>query len=321
MKQAQLAQLENIRVVVVESNPGSRKSLHKALSQAGMKNVLATGDLDQLHRVIAANRVDLIIGSTGACEGKFNSTIHQLRHRNIGENPFVVVISLIDDPTAPTVRAAMDAGPDHLLAKPIDFKVLMGQVLELTHSRKRFVVTADYIGPERRAKHRPGTQRIEQIEVPNPLRQRMTGQMRESTMQRAIDAVWRQVNEQKVERHAFQISWLLDHIVPMVGANTTHTAEFEKLAKRLIMIAKDMSKRIKNTRNSHIREMTMTLVGLSEQAYQNAYPPEDLRLLIKLSEIISESFNPTHDMPDLSQGQKAGSNTAASAKMSAGAIC
>lgn len=295
-----LAQLESIRVVIAEENPNLRKGLVTALRQAGMKNVLATGDLTQVLGTIEANHVDLIIGSTDALDGKFNKCIFDLRHRHIGDNPFIVVMTLIADPTTETVRDAMDAGPDHLLAKPIDFDVLIKQITDLTLSRKPFVVTADYIGPDRRTKARPGTQVIQKVEVPNPLRQRMTGQMRETTLKRAIESVWGLINEQKVERHTFQISWLLDRIVPMVAANESHSDEFEKLAERLVVTAKDMSNRIANTRYSHISAMSTTLATLSEASRKNQFQPEDLRLLIKLSELISDCVEASRDLADLS---------------------
>lgn len=287
-----LNQLENIRVVLAEPDPTLRRQLKTILVEAGMKNVLDTDDIAQVRRAIDEDMVELIIGDTAIEGDGFNKLIADMRHREIGENPFIMSITMVDKPSVDTIRGAINSGTDHILAKPIDGDALVSLIIELTHTRKRFVVTTDYIGPDRRTKERPGTMVISQIDVPNPLRQRMTGQMRETTLRRTIETAWLKINEQKVERHAFQIGWLLDRIVPEVGMpRTERSDQFPIHVKRLIDVSRDMGRRISKTRFAHVREMTMTMTNLVEESIRNGFRPDDVRLLLKLSELITESFN------------------------------
>ena len=287
-----LDQLENIRVVLAEPDANLRRQLKTLLVEAGMKNVLDTDDISQVRRAIDEDMVELIIGDTAIEGGDFNKLITDMRHREIGENPFVMSITMVDQPSVDSIRKAINSGTDHILAKPIDGDALVNLIIDLTHTRKRFVVTTDYIGPDRRTKERPGTMVIPQIDVPNPLRQRMTGQMRETTLRRTIETAWLKINEQKVERHAFQIGWLLDHIVPEVGIpNAERSEEFPIHVKRLIDVSRDMAKRISKTRFAHVKEMSMTMTNLVEESIRNGFKPDDIRLMLKLSELISESFN------------------------------
>ncbi|MDH3336102.1 MAG: response regulator [Rhodospirillaceae bacterium] len=287
-----LDQLENIRVVLAEPDANLRRQLKTILVEAGMKNVLDTDDISQVRRAIDEDMVELIIGDTAIEGGGFNKLIADMRHREIGENPFVMAITMVDQPSVDSIRKAINSGTDHILAKPIDSDALVSLIVNLTHTRKRFVVTTDYIGPDRRTKERPGTMAIPQIDVPNPLRQRMTGQMRETTLRRTIETAWLKINEQKVERHAFQIGWLLDRIVPEVGmANVERSEEFPIHVKRLIDVSGDMAKRISKTRFAHVKEMTMTMSNLVNESIRNGFKPDDVRLMLKLSELISESFN------------------------------
>ena len=287
-----LDQLENIRVVLAEPDASLRRQLKTLLVEAGMKNVLDTDDISQVRRAIDEDMVELIIGDTAIEGGDFNKLITDMRHREIGENPFVMAITMVDQPSVDTIRKAINSGTDHILAKPIDGDALVNLIIDLTHTRKRFVVTTDYIGPDRRTKERPGTMVIPQIDVPNPLRQRMTGQMRETTLRRTIETAWLKINEQKVERHAFQIGWLLDRIVPEVGIpNAERSEEFPIHVKRLIDVSRDMAKRISKTRFAHVKEMSMTMTNLVEESIRNGFKPDDIRLMLKLSELISESFN------------------------------
>ncbi|MCK5546124.1 MAG: hypothetical protein KAI27_02045 [Rhodospirillaceae bacterium] len=287
-----LNQLENIRVVLAEPDVSLRRHIKDTLVAAGMKNVLDTDNLAHVRRTVADDMAEIIIGSTSLDDGDFNKFVNDVRHREIGENPFIMAITLVDGASTDIIRSAMNSGTDHILIKPIDEDALVNLIIDLTHSRKRFVVTTDYIGPDRRTKQRPGTMAIPQIEVPNPLRQRMTGQMRETTLRRTIETAWSKINEQKVERHAFQIGWLLDRIIPEVGVgNSERSDEFGKHVKRLVDVSRDISKRIGDTRFAHVKEMTMTMSNLIEDSIRNKFQPDDVRLMLKLSELISNSFD------------------------------
>jgi len=287
-----LNQLENIRVVLAEPDVNLRRQIKALLVEAGMKNVLDTDDIAQVRRAIDEDTVELIIGDTAVDGGGLNKLITDVRHREIGDNPFIMFITMVDQPSVDSIRGAINSGTDHILAKPIDGDALISLIIELTHTRKRFVVTTDYIGPDRRTKERPGTVVIPQIDVPNPLRQRMTGQMRETTLRRTIETAWLKINEQKVERHAFQIGWLLDRIIPEVGTpNADRSDEFPLHVKRLIDVSRDMARRIGKTRFAHVKEMSMTMTNLVEESIRNGFKSDDIRLMLKLSELITESFN------------------------------
>lgn len=287
-----LRQLENIRVVLAEPNQNLRRSIKSILVKAGMKNVLDTDDISQVRRVIDNDLVELVIGDDSSEYGDFNKLIYDMRHRDVGENPFLIAVTMLQNPSSDVIRGAMNSGTDHILAKPVEPDALINLIIELTQSRKRFVVTTDYIGPDRRTTARPGTMTIPQIDVPNPLRQRMTGQMRETTQRRTIETAWGKINEQKVERYAFQIGWLLDRIVPEVGIDSEeYSDDFHAHVSRLIKVSRDMSKRIGKTSFAHVKEKTMTMTYLVEESMENGFTPEGVILLLKLSDIISDSFD------------------------------
>ncbi len=298
-----LNQLENIRVVLAEPDANLRRHIKNTLVAAGMKNVLDTDSLAHVRRTVDDDMAEIVIGATLLDDGDFNEFVNDVRHREIGENPFIMAITLVDKASTDAIRNAMNSGTDHILIKPVDDEVLVSLIIDLTHSRKRFVVTTDYIGPDRRSKPRPGTMTIPQIDVPNPLRQRMTGQMRETTLRRTIETAWSKINEQKVERHAFQIGWLLDRIIPEIGLGSERSDEFGQHVKRLVDVSRDMSKRIGNTRFAHIKEMTMTMSNLVEDAIRNKFQPDDVRLMLKLSELISNSFDASRFNEDGTQAR------------------
>lgn len=286
-----ISQFDNIRVVLAEPKTDLRKTLKKCLQDHGFRSVLDTGNLSQVANAVREGNVDLLIADTSLPEGDFNEYVTELRHGRHGDNPFLVVITLVSNPSREAVQAAIDSGTDHVLAKPFQPEAMIGHVLELTHGRKRFVVTTDYIGPDRRSGPRPGGMEIPVIDVPNALRQRMTGQMSDGILRRAIGAAKAKVNEQKVVRHAYQIGWLLDRLLPELNAPEKSDA-FKSHIKRLGYVAGDISVRIKSTHYAHIAEMCMTLSSMVVEGTAKGFDENDIHLLSKIAVLIEAAFDP-----------------------------
>lgn len=286
-----ISQFDNIRVVLAEPNADLRRTLKECLQDHGFRSVLDTGNLSQVAKAVEEGNVDLLIADTSLPEGDFNEYVSELRHGKHGENPFLVAITLVDEPSRAAVQAAIDSGTDHVLAKPFDPKALINHVLELTNQRKRFVVTTDYIGPDRRSRPRAGAMEIPQIDVPNALRQRMTGQMSDNTLRRAIETAKARINEQKVVRHAYQIGWLLDRLLPDLRAKDKGD-EYQEHMDRLAFVAKDISRRIATTRFAHVAELCMTLANMVEGGLARGFDEQDIFLMGKMANLIEGAFDP-----------------------------
>ncbi|MCR4377909.1 MAG: response regulator [Rhodospirillales bacterium] len=288
-----ISQFENIRVVLAEPDPDLLKTFTQCLQQHGFRSILSTGNFSQMVNVVSEGNVDLLIANTSLAGGDLNEYVTELRHSRHGINPFLLVITLLNSPSRDAVQAAIDSGTDHILAKPFPQSALIDSVRQLTHTRKRFVVTTDYIGPDRRSGHRPGTLAIPQIDVPNALRQRMTGQMSEGVLRHHVDVAKGRINEQKVIRHAFQIGWLLERLLPEIHV-TSKSDEFKAHMQRLGSVAEDMSLRIKSTRYAHVASMCMTLKSMVDAATKD-FDEYSVRMLQKIVELITGAFDPERE--------------------------
>lgn len=290
------SQYENIRVVLAEPSSSFRKDLKDLLVERGFKNILATGNLSGVMQAVNGNEVDLLIGDTKMPEGDLSELIHQVRHGDMGRNPFIVTITLLSETKADLVRRVIDSGTDHVIAKPFDVPEIVGHIENLTHSRKEFVVTTDYIGPNRRKKPRPGTQQIPLIQVPNPLRSRMTGQITDASFQRSVAASMAVINEQKVVRHAYQIGWLMNQISDVSEGGVPNLDNQDTVAhvERLQMVTADIATRIKNTRYAHVASMCMTLLNMSEEIMKSGFTPDDVQIINKLTSVIQSAFDENH---------------------------
>lgn len=285
---------DNVRLVLGDKNRQVRHAVKSALYARGFRNLVDTGTFSHVQQAVAENQADLLICDVDFPEGDVCDLVHSARHHTIGNNPFLVVISLISDPTMDGVKRVIDSGADDVIVKPLAMDHLLHRIESLCRGRKPFAVTHDYIGPDRRKAPRPGEgQQLPLIEVPNPLRSKATGISDGLALQRMIDAAATRLNETKMERYAVQISFLIDRILGVYKegkpAETLHAD-----LSRLLYVGEDLGRRLRGTPYAHVSELAMSLVALTQRILANPGKPDhvDVELLPKLAQAVSRAFDP-----------------------------
>ena len=195
---------ENIRLIIGEPSYEVRIGLKSALCAEAFKHehIQDTDKVSAVRDAVVNNQADLIVCDARLSDGRFDNLIHQIRHNKVGNNPFINTITVIPTADKQSIMESMHSGTDDILIKPVSPGQFMERVGHMIHERKPFVVTTDYIGPSRRKGHRPGTQKIPQFEVPNPLKAKVEGEPDKDKLRAEIDAMTEVLNEQKIERHA-----------------------------------------------------------------------------------------------------------------------
>ncbi len=288
---------ENIRVLVGDPNREVRDGIRGGLYGKGFRTIMVTDRMSAVETAVAANKVDLIICDTELQGGNLYDLVHKNRHHELGDNPFIVVTALITAPTPQLVKKIFDAGCDDLIPKPISTGLLFARVLKLAHNRKPFVVTSDYIGPDRSAKPQAGTQQVPLIDVPNPLKAKATNDASAEGLQAEIDRVANVLNEQKMERHAYQIDYLVERIVPLYEDGTADKSIVPHL-DRLLYASEDISRRLKGTRYHHVGELCRSMVNVVRAVRQAPLSPDakDIALLPALAQAVKCAFRPRADV-------------------------
>jgi DNA-binding response OmpR family regulator len=292
---------ENIRVLVGDPNREVRDGIRGGLYGQGFRYIMVTDRMSVIETAVATNSVDLMVCDTELPDGNLYDLLYKIRHHELGDNPFIVVTALITAPTPKMVKKIFDAGCDDLIPKPISTGLLFERVLKLARNRKPFVVTSDYIGPNRRAKVRPGTQQIPEIDVPNPLNAKATDDTSAADLQAEIDKVANVLNEQKMERHAHQINYLVERIVPLYEDGTADESVVSHL-DRLLYVSEDISRRLEGTRYSHVGELCLSMVNVVKAVRQAPLSPDrkDIALMPALAQAVKTAFRPQADVVALS---------------------
>ena len=150
-----MAEHSNIAALIVDDNAHMRAIVATLLHALGVTESRQAADGAEAREMLSQWRPDLIIVDQNmrpVCGTEFARAL-----RRTSENCYDTPIIML---TAHTERsivvAARDAGIDEILAKPISAKALMQRLHAVTHERRGFVRTADYIGPDRRRRLQAG---------------------------------------------------------------------------------------------------------------------------------------------------------------------
>lgn len=284
--------LQAIRVLIAESNPITRHKVKSSLYTEGYRTFEEVTDGSRLEDAIVMGDPDLIIADAGM-EGVDVCTLgYRLRHHELTVNPFIPFIVMGKMVDKSMVKKVINSGADHFLVKPWKEGELEDRVTMLIHSRKAFVVTTEYIGPDRRTKQRKAEgEVVPLLHVPNALHAKVVENMPAEKFQQSVDDMADTVNEHKVGRHAQQILWLANKILPVYSGSGADQM-LPNYLDRMIYVTEDMSRRCEGTHQSKYMESLNELYVVAQnlRARYNTPEPEDVANLEDLTRKIGSSF-------------------------------
>ena len=297
-----LSNIEDVRITLCEPNSELRMSLKMAFQGIGIRDLDDGASLRGVENVLELGEVDLLIWDTSCAGGDVCKFTHNIRHHRLGKNPFLPIITMVTDATPVNIRKVMESGPDDLVVKPISTGFLFNRIMSMVERKRLFVVTSDYIGPERRKKNRLPQVSPQVMEVPNPLRDRATGVEDTSGLQKAIDNAIANLNDRKMSQHAIRIADQVELIVPIFkkgGGGERVLAHLD----RLQYASEDLAHRVNGTPYEFIGELTMAMVDLVGRIKAKHLEPDskDVDLLPELSSAIKAAFDEGEGAAKLAQ--------------------
>jgi DNA-binding response OmpR family regulator len=284
---------KNVRVVLFEPDSDVRQTIKSTLHQDTITKTLATSSLKMAQGAIFNDEADLAIVDIDTDRNQLCTMMRKIRHQEIGKNPFPVAIALSGNSSYPNVRKTIDSGFDLLLVKPFSMNTLLDRIGHLIRQRAPFVVTSDYIGPDRRLNVRnPNPADLKyQVTVPNPLKIMAEGKTPLHKMQQLIKKSTIEVNETRIQRNG-------ESIPDLVGSLGSHYMldgldnEFLQGLKKLDTICKDMDRRLKRSKFAHVAELCSSMHTVVTRILECPMSPEarDMELLQNLGTVIARAF-------------------------------
>lgn len=297
------SRFEKVEILVVDPDLSSREIVRMVLNNNGFREFRLGTAVADIRKQFGTKMPDLLICEAKLQDGDVCELIHGLRHHREGSNPFLPVMALAANPTPEMVHRIINSGADDLLPKPLSAGHLIERIKLLIRARKPFVVTSEYIGPDRRkASEREQKSTIPLIEVPNPLREKVSGERDVVANQRDIDDAIAEINLRKLERHAVQIGVLTDLIVPAYRQGAVDDNAREHL-ERLVYVAEDTSRRLVGTKYVHIAELCDSLLDVVNAIATSGAKPsdKDLKLLPHIAQALKLTFDVREDTAEIAR--------------------
>jgi CheY-like chemotaxis protein len=220
-----------VHAVVVEPPLTSRRVLRQAMRAIGMPAPREFEEATPRPADLMADTADVLFISASDEDPGPLRLVADIRARKIASNPFLPIVVTAYEPTPRLMRMASDAGADTIVAKPVSYKLIAERMESLVDARRPFIVTANYMGPDRRKDLRGGGIAIPGLAVPNTLAMRVHGQPM-GDLDLKVEEMWTTMQEQRVQRCAFQVAFLL-HLAWLPEAVLTvdpvHMGELHKI--------------------------------------------------------------------------------------------
>ncbi|WP_259781714.1 response regulator [Aestuariispira ectoiniformans] len=125
-----------------------RRQTRNVLNQAGFSNVQELKTQEDIRAAFVKAVPDLLILDSSMED--VTGLIRDIRFNRAGVDPFMPIFVTLWNPSSEDIKAIVQSGPDDILVKPLAPKTLLDRIKTVIQSRKVFVFTENYVGPDRR---------------------------------------------------------------------------------------------------------------------------------------------------------------------------
>jgi CheY-like chemotaxis protein len=160
-------------MLVCDPVASNRAATRSALYSLGCRHIEIVGNLRDFLEALENRPPDLALCEVQVGEAELCQAIRELRHSEKNYNPFAIIIVTAWMPSTTLATEILHCGADGLLLRPFSAALLDQRIRTHVLQQKPFIVTDDYIGPERRAAGRPSSTRS--FTSPNSLRTKIEG--------------------------------------------------------------------------------------------------------------------------------------------------
>jgi len=296
-----IVKLNDVHVLLADTRSHIRNALKVALSHSGLEHIHHASAIPHITDAIGHSfGPDILICDMDMDDGAACQLITALRHNDFGRNPFICVIGVSWTPTPNAVNQAANSGIDHLIAAPVAPKDILNRISSMVFRRAPFVITADYVGPDRRtAATRPS--HVPLVEVPNSLREKAMGSWNYEEFEREIEVEVNRLNTRKIDRQAENIMALADLIVAQTGEGAPSV--IRHLVERLTRMVEAMDQRAAEHGFHHVSELCRASVEITRAIRMSTDTPDtsDVQLLKHMGQAIRVALYPTEHAPKIAR--------------------
>jgi DNA-binding response OmpR family regulator len=224
---------DTAEVLVYDPVSTNRNATRASLYTIGFRRIETVATIDAFVESVRRRPPDLALCEAQGTDAETCDAIQTLRQGVATYNPFIVIIVTAWEQTGALVTRVLNSGADDLLLRPFSTTTLQARIRSHIERRKGFVVTTDYIGPDRR---RPGDTRVSNVNLfapPNSLRmkayERLTSEEATQRLDLELKTARDTLSAEKLRRDAFQLCILWRLMSDKNPATEDYAADLARL--------------------------------------------------------------------------------------------
>ncbi len=276
-----------LSIYIADEQLDLRRMIRTALNRLSNVDYSEYKEFESLKNDLEFSWPDLVLVDIDLPGGDVCELVRAIRYNEFGMNPFVPIVALTWATNRNSIRRIIDAGVDSVLIKPLSASAVVKYVDKLSRSRKSFVVTSSYIGPDRRVDPGKGGD-IPLMEVPNTFQSKCRGEaVNIAELNTWITDELQVFNTERLRSNAVEIRRLVGLILSDYVEGDVKDTTFEVL-DRIKMVATDLAERTKKGDFEHISGLCDNLIKVARSLATNRVDPpkKDLQLIKPLCDAI-----------------------------------
>jgi len=307
MKKFDKDKLTDVDIYLGEPNEQVRESMRAMMRGEGLRRTRTFSRIDDMVNALKEAPPDLLIAATDIGPALFD-VIRDIRHFRIGRNPFMMITLMVRGEDDEAVKRALLAGADDVLIKPVSPGKMLERVAHITMNRLPFIVTTDYVGPERRKPTAERPSKIKLLNVVNTLKNKVEGQrLNQSELSRAVENCMNEVMAARLDSHGLKLGWVCNLILKAYEEKRIDK-ELEDRILILVSVLEDASRTARAIGEPELANICTTMARQVEEMAENYQTPADNQLatIHKLTKAFEMAKNakqaPPADNPQAAAG-------------------
>lgn len=299
--------LSNVTVLIGDTKAARASTLADGLKEFGFGTTTIALTYKEAVAKIEEGGIDVAILADSLGGGVFK-LFKGVRHMLVGKNPFMTMFCALAPEHIDGAKLALRAGVDSILVQPVPAKDVTDRVRAVSRVDTPYVVTSEYIGPDRRAADRSSA--LRRFYVPQTLLSKLRGQsINYDEFAKKIAPLMEDMLQTRLNSQSGRLaavckellaSYLTSQITPVVQAKL----------KSLADLLKDASASAKQLKQDDVAGLCLSLRDrVADFGERYTQPTEkDIDLLRKLADAIAMAAK-THMAIDMdSVGAGAGAD-------------
>ncbi len=278
---------ESVDAILVDRNQLIRSGAKSGFFQHGLRGVRDLSSIEAMVSEIKDQFFDVLILDSGESIDLACQVIWQIRHGYLGNNSFIVILALSDEGDKRGAARLRHAGADQIVPKPYSVNLMIEHLKHLMTNRRPFVVTNDYIGPDRFMDSDKPSTNIPKFDVPNTLQIKVSQTVDPAKLHHYVSSAEANINDQRVQRDIVQLAWLLERVDEANKKKDSPSSYFTRMAD----VLNELSDRGSRTEFADTVEKCADMEGIVRELAEIETPTkEDLAKLRHMAGTLADDI-------------------------------